>query len=163
MPALTPGFVKNIIRGSLREIIDPSPTKTQRTQIWSYFNSECAYCGKKLNKTKKEGHIDHLVSSALDGVNHISNRVLSCATCNEKEKLDKAWEKFLKSKNPNKVIAKKRKEKIIKWREMNSPFTLDKNVLNTITSLGNKVVEFYDRKVELARQLKINSSNKLIL
>jgi len=154
MPAPAPGYVKNVIRRSLREIIDPSPSKRDVTRIWEYFGSECAYCGKKLNRTKKEGHIDHLVSSALDGANHISNRVLSCATCNEKEKLDMPWGKFLASKNPNKVIAKKRNEKIVRWREMNSPIMLDGTVLRTIASLGNEVVEFYDRKIEVARQLR---------
>ncbi len=87
MPAPTPGYVKNMIRRSLRETIDPSPTKKEETRIWDFFNSECAYCGKKLRKINKEGHIDHLVPSALGGANHISNRVLSCADCNEKEKL----------------------------------------------------------------------------
>ena len=88
MPAITPGYVKNVIRRSLREIVDPSPTKEDEERIWKFFNSECAYCGKPLSKLQKQGHIDHLVPSSLGGPNHISNRVLSCATCNDAEKLD---------------------------------------------------------------------------
>ena len=95
MPAITPGYVKNVIRRSLREIVDPSPTKEEEVRIWKFFNSECAYCGKPLSKPQKQGHIDHLFPSSLDGPNHISNRVLSCATCNEAEKLDGAWQEFM--------------------------------------------------------------------
>jgi len=73
MPAPTPGYVKNIVRRSLREIVDPSPSKKDEY---------------------KEGHMDHLVSSSVGGSNQISNRVLSCASCNEKEKLDMPWEQF---------------------------------------------------------------------
>lgn len=154
MPAPKPPYVKNMIRRSLQEIVDPSPPKKAITRIWEYFGSECAYCGRKLDRTKKEGHIDHLVSSALNGANHISNRVLSCATCNEKEKLDMPWEQFLEVKNPNRVIAKQRRDKIMQWRESNSSTMLDTHVINTVASLGNEVAEFYDRKVEVARQLR---------
>lgn len=64
MPAPTPAYVKNIIRRSLREVVDPSPSKAEVKQIWEFFDSKCVYCGKELHKEKKEGHIDHLVSSS---------------------------------------------------------------------------------------------------
>ncbi len=38
MPAPTPGYVKNMIRRSLREIVDPSPTKKDEEGIWKYFD-----------------------------------------------------------------------------------------------------------------------------
>ncbi len=154
MPGPTPGFVKNMIRRSFREIVDSSPTKRDRAKIWDFFNSKCAYCGKKLIMANKEGHIDHLVSSARDGANHISNRVLSCAPCNEKEKLDMAWSKFLKLKNPDKAVLKKRKERIMQWQKENGQLKLNETVLETIDLLSEEVVEFYDRKIEIARQLK---------
>ena len=41
MPAIKPGYVRNMIRRSLREIVDPSPTKQDEERIWEFFNSEC--------------------------------------------------------------------------------------------------------------------------
>ena len=153
MPAQKPAYVKNVIKRSLREIVDPSPTEKDEQRIWAFFNSECAYCGKTLSKPHKEGHIDHLVSSALDGTNHISNRVLACATCNEKEKLDSPWEKFLTQKNRDKTTASRRREKILEWQGMHNKTTVKKETLDKIRSLGNEVAEFYDEKVRLARKL----------
>jgi CRISPR/Cas system Type II protein with McrA/HNH and RuvC-like nuclease domain len=154
MPAQKPGYVKNMIKRSLREVVDPSPTEKDEQRIWAFFNSKCAYCGKRLSKARKEGHIDHLVSSALDGTNHISNRVLSCATCNEKEKLDMPWKKFLTQKNPDKITASRRRGKILEWQGMHSKTIVKKETLDKIRSLGNEVVEFYDEKVRLARKLR---------
>ena len=154
MPAPTPGYVRNMIRRSLREICDPSPTKKDEQYIWDYFDSECAYCGRKLNKASKDGHIDHLVSVALGGSNCISNRVLSCANCNANEKLDMPWEKFLIQKNPNKSEASRRKDKILKWLSMHHTTIIRKDILAEILSLGDEVVAAYDEKVELTRQLR---------
>lgn len=154
MPAPTPGYVKNMIRRSLREIVDPSPSKKEENKIWDFFNSECAYCGKKLDKAYKEGHIDHLVSSSQGGANHISNRVLSCATCNEKEKLDKPWGEFLAKKSPNKILASKRKEKIKQWQRISGIIICNKNILDKTEFLGNEVSAFYDEKIKIARKLR---------
>ena len=154
MPAPRPGYVKNMIRRSLREVVDPSPTKKDEERIWEFFNSECAYCGKRLSKAHKEGHIDHLVSAAIGGSNDISNRVLSCATCNEKEKLDMPWESFLIQKNSDKSIASRRKEKILKWQSVHKQSTIKKETLDKIESLSTEVAEFYDERVSLARKLR---------
>lgn len=154
MTAPTPAYVRNIIRRSLREICDPSPKKKEEQMIWDFFDSECAYCGKQLKKNNKEGHIDHLVSSALGGSNCISNRVLSCANCNEKEKLDMPWEKFLDQKNPDKSMASQRRNKILKWLSMHQPPTKRKDVLAKIESLGDEVVAVYNEKVKLTKQFR---------
>jgi 5-methylcytosine-specific restriction endonuclease McrA len=154
MPAITPAFVKNIIRRSLREVVDPSPIKKDIHMIWDYFNSECAYCGKKIVKGSKDGHIDHLVSSSCGGYNKISNRVLSCATCNEKEKLDRPWEEFLKQKCQNKYIEEKRKSKIVQWQTMHNDNMLDKEIISKIKVLGDDVASYYDEKVKQARALR---------
>ena len=156
MPAPTPPYVKNMIRRSLREIIEPSPKKKEISLIWEFFNHECAYCGKQLNKEKKEGHIDHLISASLRGSNHISNRVLSCADCNEKEKLDMDWEKFLIQKNRCNTLLLKRKGKILKWQEKYKKVILNKKIIDKIESLGNEVSFFYDEKVKEIRNLKQN-------
>lgn len=153
MPAPTPGYVKAMIRRSLREIVDHSPTKREEQKIWEFFDSKCAYCGKKLSKSHKEGHIDHLVSASLGGANDISNRVLSCSTCNEKEKLNMPWEKFLSQKNPDKIISSRLKERILQWQRTHKKPSLKKETLEKIESLCNEVVEFYDERVRLTRKL----------
>ena len=154
MPAPTPGYVKNIIRRSLREIIDPSPSKEEEQAIWDHFDSECAYCGRKLRKGYKEGHIDHLVSSSCGGANHLCNRVLSCADCNEKEKLNKPWEEFLASKCSSKQIEAKRKSKILQWQRTHKATFIGENVLSKIKSLTDNIVAYYDETVDRARRLR---------
>ena len=155
MPNATPGYVKNMIERSLTEIVDPGLSKKNKTKTWEFFNSKCAYCGKKLNRSKREGHIDHLVSASKHGTNHISNRVLSCANCNEKEKLARGWVKFVSIKNPNKKLAKTRKEKISKWKKQNKRHQkIDTKLLNKVISLSNSIGEFYLRKVKFVRRLR---------
>jgi hypothetical protein len=156
MPAPTPAYVKNIIRRSLREIVEPSPKKKEISLIWEFFNDKCAYCGKKLKKEKKEGHIDHLISASLGGSNHISNRVLSCANCNEKEKLDMDWKKFLIQKSRSNSLLLKRKEKILKWQKKHKKVILNKNIIDKIESSGNEVSLFYDEKIKEIRNLQYN-------
>ena len=154
MPAPTPGYVKNMIRRSLREIVDPSPTKEDEEKIWKFFGSECAYCGKQLHKARKEGHIDHLTPASLGGSNHIANRVLSCATCNEAEKLDAPWQEFIRWKNQDPAVARTRMDKIRQWQRLNGAPTLDRDKLEEIERLGESVVAYYDAKVEEARRLR---------
>ena len=154
MPAPTPGYVKNMIRRSFSEVLDPSPTKKDERRIWEFFNHECAYCGKKLDKNKKEGHIDHLVSSSCGGRNNISNRVLSCATCNEKEKLDMDWHVFLKTKNPDRRLAEVRKLKIVEWQKQNKLQPIDKKNIKELEIASNAVIAVYDEKIEKIRNLK---------
>jgi len=153
MPAPTPGYIKNMIRRSLREIVDPSPSKGDEERIWQFFNLECAYCGKPLKRAQKEGHIDHLVPSSLGGPNYVSNRVLSCATCNEAEKLDGVWEEFMVRKNPEPAILQGRVAKIYEWQQLNRKPTLDRKKLREIESLSDSVVAFYEDKVRAARRI----------
>jgi len=153
MPAITPGLVKNMIRRSLREIVDPSPTKEDKERIWKFFNSECAYCGKPLIKLQKQGHIDHLFPSSLGGPNHISNRVLSCATCNEAEKLDRAWQEFMRQKNREPAVLRARIAKIHEWQKLNGKPKLNQGKLRKIESLSESAVTLYDAKVKVVRKL----------
>jgi len=154
MPAPTPGYVKNMIRRSLREIIDPSPTKDDVEKIWRFFDSKCTYCGKPLNKLKKEGHIDHLFPASLDGPNHISNRVLSCAACNEAEKLDGDWQEFILRKNQDTEVVRTRVARIREWQKLNGKPVLDKDKLREISRLSDLTAEYYDVQVEKARRLR---------
>jgi len=154
MPISTPGYVRNMIRRSFREIADPGPTnKVDITKIWEFFESRCAYCGRKLNRENKEGHIDHLVSSSSGGRNHISNRVLSCADCNAEEKLDKPWEEFLAQKVSEGDLMDKRKERILQWQKENVVSQIDPEILDKVNSMSNDVIELYDQKVSELREL----------
>jgi CRISPR/Cas system Type II protein with McrA/HNH and RuvC-like nuclease domain len=153
MPAPTPGFVKNMIGRSFKELVDPSPTKKDKRRIWEFFASKCAYCGKELDKNKKEGHIDHLVSSSVGGPNHVSNRVLSCASCNEEEKLDKDWRGFLLAKVADKQLAETRKSKIVEWQKQNAFIGVRKALMKEIDSAIHAVVNVYDQKVRHIRKL----------
>lgn len=117
MPPVTTAFAKNVVRRAFMQIADPAPDARVQRSIWEHFESRCAYCGKAIAKALKQGHIDHLVSASLGGRNHLSNRVLSCATCNEVEKRDAPWEEFLRSKCPDEATLKRRRARIENWRE----------------------------------------------
>jgi len=119
MPAITTAYVKNIIRRCFSEIVDPSPNRRGVEAIWRHFDNRCAYCNRLLNRAAKEGHIDHLVSASGGGANAIGNRVLSCSSCNEKEKLDKPWEAFLKFKSGSDAEFVRRRQRILDWRKAN--------------------------------------------
>lgn len=55
-------------------------------------DSKCHYCGSKTNLNDRRGNgvgkryptKDHVVPRAFGGINHISNYVLSCSSCNNK-------------------------------------------------------------------------------
>jgi len=153
MPAPTPGYVKNMIRRCFREQIDRSPTKSQIGRIWDYFRNSCAYCGKTLDRNRKEGHLDHLVSASRGGANNISNRVLSCATCNEKEKLDKDWRAFLEEKIPDRGLREERTKKIEQWMATQNAgdSTIPEGLLQESGRLAEAVVETFDSAIERIR------------
>lgn len=62
MPKTTLPYARNIIRRSLFEVIDPTPSRKEQAAVWSHFGSACAYCERPLAQDKKEAHLDHLVS-----------------------------------------------------------------------------------------------------
>lgn len=151
MAAISPSYVRNIIGRSFREIIDPSPSKNEEREIWAFFESKCAYCGKPISE-KKQGHIDHLMPSTLDGQNNISNRVLSCATCNESEKRDMIWVEFLLKKNPTEY--KTRSAKIHEWQKLHPEILISKELILKIEQLSKRVILIYDTSIAEARRLE---------
>ena len=118
MPRMTPSFAKNIIRRTLRAVLDPEPPSHEIDRLWEYFDSACAYCDQKLNRYNREGDIDHLIAG---GTNNISNRVLSCKSCNGDKKLDKDWLAFLREGSPDGTIFRKRHDRITSWCRTNKP------------------------------------------
>ena len=161
MPATTPAYAKNIIRRALRELIDPSPSKAEIASIWEFFESACAYCGRALRTGQKEAHIDHLQSASEGGSNHVANRVLSCATCNEKEKLDQPWEQFLRKKCSDKKTFELRRNKIQEWvkHASASASVLNPAVLHEVEASAEKVVSVFNK--EVARIQTVTSNNSL--
>lgn len=112
MPRMSAGLAKNHIRRALRAVIDPEPSKQAVRRLWEYFKSCCAYCGRRLEKALRHGHIDHLVH---DGPNHLSNRVLACSTCNGDEKREGPWLGFLRKKAGTRKVFLVRKKRIEDW------------------------------------------------
>jgi CRISPR/Cas system Type II protein with McrA/HNH and RuvC-like nuclease domain len=117
MPTMPIARVKNMIGRALRGVVDPEPTGKQISSLWEYFDSKCAYCGREVQKKNKSAHIDHLTPTSKKGMNHISNRVLSCASCNEQEKKEMDWEPFLRQKNPDNAEFETRKNRILDWQK----------------------------------------------
>ncbi len=110
---LTPAQVKNLMRRGLRLLIDPEPEPEERQRAIAHFDHCCAYCGSPIEKGYAD--LDHLVSAAKAGRNHISNRVLSCKPCNAEEKRDMGWEEFLLKKCGDGPLLEERRHKILDW------------------------------------------------
>lgn len=162
MPSNTPGYAKNIIRRAFRQVIDEHPSREDIDAIWKYFESECAYCGVKLQRAKKEGHLDHLVAASSDGSNHLSNRVLSCATCNEGEKRDLHWEKFLAAKICDPILLEKRRKRILAWQDLHGGKFILRNAEldNLANDLARQVVEYFELqmlKLKIAKEESLRS------
>jgi len=114
MPEMTVGQAKNSMRRAARAIVEGKLTGTEKAAIWAFFGGECAYCGKKLDRSLREGHLDHADPTAG---NHLGNRVLSCGPCNGNEKREEPWESFLARKAPE--HEKQRAAKIGDWAARN--------------------------------------------
>lgn len=154
MPAMATGYVKNSIRRCFSELVDHSPTKADRIAIWEHFDSVCAYCGRPLNRTAKQAHIDHLIPASQGGTNAIGNRVLSCANCNE-EKRDQRWDAFLRQKSDSDTVFVVRREKIHKWQRLHS-VPDDAGLLSLreeATAKATQVIELFDQKIKELRRL----------
>jgi hypothetical protein len=150
---LTPAQVKNLMRRGLRLLVDPDPEPEERQRVYDYFGHQCAYCGIAVEPGA--GDLDHLVSAALGGTNHLSNRVLSCKRCNAKEKRELDWRSFLGKMSSDEVILSRRKEKIESWIQcFKGVRLLDAEMLRMLEEEGAKATAVYDaacRKVRTSR------------
>jgi hypothetical protein len=113
MAATSVSAAKNRMARAVESILDPWPASTD--PIWDFFGSECAYCGVKLVKGERLGHIDHATSKAG---NHMGNLVLACSLCNGDEKLDMDWREFLAQKVSNAGLRRERTERIERWQSL---------------------------------------------
>lgn len=115
MPRISTAYVKNIVRRGFNELIDPAPNADEKALIWNHFGGKCAYCGVALDRSRREGRIDHAVSASGDGHNGLGNRVLACGPCNDDEKREEHWESFLKRKNIDPDTRARLHNRIVEW------------------------------------------------
>jgi hypothetical protein len=113
MAATSVPAAKNRMARAVESILDPWPAS--KDPIWEFFGSECAYCGAKLVKGERRGHIDHATSKAG---NYMGNLVLACSTCNGDQKLDMDWREFLMQKVGDAELRQERIERIERWQAL---------------------------------------------
>jgi 5-methylcytosine-specific restriction endonuclease McrA len=100
---------KNMMRRAVAEILDPSPSTVEG--LWEHFESQCAYCGRQLRRTARDGHVDH---AEPGGGNQLGNLLLACRPCNGDEKREQAWREFLRTKATGATFAE-REARIRAW------------------------------------------------
>lgn len=154
----TPSMAKNKMRRCFAAILDPHPPKTSEEEIWKYFESECSYCGVKIDRDSRTGHLDHVRPGSDGGTNSIYNRVLSCSRCNGDEKREESWESFLERKAQTTSEFAKRKEKIEQWISNESAKEFDQEENEQISKIVNTAIESFDLAVEQLRQIRRMSS-----
>ena len=137
---------KNRMARAVESILDPWPAS--KDPIWEFFSSECAYCGVKLVKGERLGHIDHATSKAG---NHIGNLVLACSVSNGDEKLDMDWREFLKQKVSDQALLQERIERIERWQALHPKpeLTASPEVAAADAELRAMIVAFGDKCAEL--------------
>ncbi len=154
MPSHTPSQVRRAIRLSLRALLDPELTRAQRETVKSFFEYSCAFCGVGLKQVR--GHVDHLVSVAAGGTNHISNRVFACSACNGDEKLDRDWQDFLRFKNADVEAFSQRRERILLWSSQHRAAapSIPPRQLEALVCESEHALKAFDRAVQRLRKVK---------
>lgn len=72
-------------------------TLKELRSLFAVFDGKCIYCDATEEETGKPHHIDHIVAASKGGRHHVSNLVLSCASCN-KTKANLPFFEFYKRK-----------------------------------------------------------------
>jgi hypothetical protein len=154
MPPISLAFAKNVARRAFTQLVDPAPNAGAVERLWAYFEGRCAYCERPIDRSRKEGHIDHLLSASAGGGNDLSNRVLSCASCNEKEKRDAPWDEFLLAKAPDAESHRARAARILTWQRDNAAPQPgpDRELLALARAAGDEVALLIDQKAAEIRR-----------
>ncbi len=113
----TPGppQARNAIKKSLFGLLGTKLTDEARDAIWEVFESSCAYCGRNLDRSRREGHMDHVVAAMAGGIEGLQNFVLACGVCNGDEKREMPWETFLATRAADPVVRREREARIRSW------------------------------------------------
>jgi hypothetical protein len=149
----SPSFAKNIIRRSLKAIIDPHPTKAQLGLLLAHFGDSCAYCGKRIHVYPKDAQLDHVIS---DGPNNISNRLYACEDCNEKEKRDADWQVFLRAKAKSDEEFSTRAQLIQQWLDLHANIyvELDEGTRTKLDSEIAMALKAFDESLATIRSMR---------
>ena len=154
MPKDTPSMAKNKIRRALMAILDPYPSTSEVNDLWAYFGSACAYCGRAIVKASRTGHMDHVLSAAQGGTNSVHNHVLACAICNGDEKREESWEVFLAAKVQDPVQASERSARIKSWLARHDGDTLSPELQAEAEAIVAEAVGSFDEAVKKLRALR---------
>lgn len=144
---MTKSQVKNNVKTGLIEVVDPFTDK-QKDMVWDYFDSHCCFCGIKLVRKERKGHMDHLVSKNDGGLNHISNRVLACDKCNGDDKREKTWNDFLKEVSKDEYD--KRFKAINDWQGQNKLTKEEYEKISSLRAKAEEIAEVLQDNVEEA-------------
>ena len=139
------------MRRGLRFLVDPEIGPEDRARVRAYFQNRCAYCDVEIAPT--DGDMDHLVAAANGGSNAISNRVLSCKTCNAHGKREQDWLAYLKAISINPRNFEMRRGRIERWIELNGGrTTLDYHVLEVLKREADRTTAEYDVACQRIRE-----------
>lgn len=152
----TPSMAKNKMRRCLKAILDPHPSKAEEDAIWKYFDSQCAYCGMKIDRNSRTGHLDHVLPDSEGGTNSIFNLVLACSRCNGDEKREESWKSFLKKKTQTASEFETRRAVITQWLSNKSTIEFDAEEKERIEKIITSAIESFDAAVIKLRQVRKN-------
>ena len=145
------------MRKAISDLVDQPLTKKEKQQVWDYFNSRCAFCGKSIERISRYGHIDHLVSRAGSGSNQLGNCVLACKECNGNEKRDQPWKDFLKLKCGDNPTFALRLKQIESWQSKpttKKPVTLSGEAKAAKSEVEDAIVIFERKFVRLREKIR---------
>lgn len=154
MPKDTPSIAKNKIKRSLVAIVDPHPSKSDVDALWHYFGSRCAYCGTKIERRSRTGHLDHLIPVSEGGSNNIHNHALSCAHCNGDEKREESWGAFLATKAESPETYERRKLTIEQWLSQLPPKPLSNELWAEADAIIAEAIKSFELSVQKMRSLR---------
>jgi hypothetical protein len=156
MPLVRPPQARNSIKKALWGLLDKPLKGSQLDEIWHFFDSQCAYCGVPLDRSRREGHADHLVSVSIGGTNSMSNFVLSCGKCNGDDKRETDWEPFLAQRNPDSRMRDERRQRIVGWIELNKGAVphRDPVLVALVESQVSKALECFNQAVANVREAR---------
>ncbi|SIS39856.1 HNH endonuclease [Salimicrobium flavidum] len=84
---------KDFLLEKVESIAQRESLSPYREILLSRFENQCFYCGKALNTSNAQTHVDHFIPWSLVQSDNIWNLVLSCRTCNL-NKSDKVPENY---------------------------------------------------------------------
>lgn len=156
---VSPSQAKNFIARSLRAVADPHPSGTALQKLWKHFNNQCAYCGRKLRPGMEDASYDHLVPK---GGNNLGNIALACGRCNEYEKLNTAWDAFLRKKATTLKSYRERRSRILDWQKCHKSDHSQVNqvLLEQAEDCIRRAVKSFDRELSKLRAAKHKAKDR---